>query len=150
MHADEISFLFGEPLYSDMMNFTYSEKIFSRKLLKYWSNFVRYDDPNGPKKLPNNHTQVNLNNGILIHKISNDIRRNTLTMRQKIEHWPKYEVKFDNERDEQRAFLILNANKIEVDYNFRAEYCSFWGSYLPSLVLAEGKLLTFKLISLKG
>lgn len=128
------------------MNFTYSEKIFSRKLLKYWSNFVRYDDPNGPKILPSNQTQVNLNNGVLIHKISNDIRRNTLTMRQKIEHWPKYEVKFDNKRDEQRAFLILNANKIEVDHNFRAEYCSFWGSYLPSLVLAEGKLF---LISLK-
>jgi len=141
LHADEISFLFGEPLYSESQNFTREEKIFSRKLLKYWSNFVRYNDPNGPGEnssdAPGSLTLST--NGVYSHKISNDVQRNTLTMRQEIEPWPKYVLKYDSENDEQRAFLELNADEIRLGHNFRAEYCSFWGSYLPSLMLKQGR-----------
>lgn len=141
MHADEISFLFGEPLYSELQNFTQEEKVLSRKLLKYWSNFVRYDDPNGPNELNTEQQgQVTLNNdGVLSHKINtDDTRRQTLTLRQEIEPWPKYELRNSFEDDDQRALLVLNAAKIETENNFRAGYCSFWGSYLPNLILNEG------------
>lgn len=47
MHGDEISFVFGEPLYPEL-NYTYEEKILARKILKYWSNFAKYSNPNGP------------------------------------------------------------------------------------------------------
>jgi len=127
-------------LYSESQNFTREEKIFSKKLLKYWSNFVRYNNPNGPVKNTDASNSVILDrNGIYSHKISNDFQRNTLTMQQEIEDWPKYVLKFDHENDEQRAYLDLNADEIRLGYNFRAEYCSFWGSYLPSLMLKQGR-----------
>ncbi len=157
MHADEVSFVFGEPLYSDM-NFTEIEKKFSRKLLKYWSNFVRYDNPNGPKDQYSTNNNNNNNkyfqnqtlnqekivHNIPSHRVSGDMKRNTQTMRESIEYWPKYDVFFDDKDDRQRAYLILDANKIEVDHNFRSEYCSFWGSYLPNLILNESITTTKK------
>ena len=141
LHADEISFLFGEPLYSQEQNFTQEEKIFSRKLLKYWSNFVRYDDPNGPgEHAKQQQSQFASRDGVPSHKVSGDEvgRRQTLTLRQEIEPWPKYQLRASSDSDEQRTLLVLNAAKIGTENNFRAGYCSFWGSYLPNLILEEG------------
>lgn len=46
MHGDEISFVFGEAI-DPLNNYTYNEKVLARKMLKYWSNFVRFQNPNG-------------------------------------------------------------------------------------------------------
>lgn len=105
-------------LFEFRFNFTRKERIFSRKLIKYWSNFVRYDNPNG------------LRNNIL--NIS------TPSMKTYIEPWPKFRVLFDSKNDRQKAYLELNADKNKIGYNLRADYCSFWGSYLPKLLLNDG------------
>lgn len=71
------------------------------------------------------------------HRMISDINSNTQTLKQSIEYWPKYEIYFNPLNDTQRAYLILDADKIEVNYNLRADYCSFWNSYLPNLMLNE-------------
>jgi hypothetical protein len=173
MHGDEVSFVFGEPLNPDK-NFTYGEKVLARKILKYWSNFVRYENPNGPPPIQssvnsialanefNNNNNNNdggsggggdggggeatsLSSSIHTHKIiRNRPKITTQTLAQYIEPWPKFELFSSADAanlntDEQRAYLILNANKLEIGYNLRAEYCAFWGSFLPNLVMSERK-----------
>ncbi|XP_037037460.1 acetylcholinesterase-like isoform X2 [Bradysia coprophila] len=46
MHGDEINYIFGEPL-NPNHSYTEEEKDFSRKIMRYWSNFAKYGDPNG-------------------------------------------------------------------------------------------------------
>uniref|UniRef100_A0A0R3RWZ5 Acetylcholinesterase n=1 Tax=Elaeophora elaphi TaxID=1147741 RepID=A0A0R3RWZ5_9BILA len=45
MHGYEIEFVFGVPLYNRTANYTNQERIFSRKVLKYWTNFANSGDP---------------------------------------------------------------------------------------------------------
>ena len=126
MHGDEVSFVFGEPLLPEF-NYTESERAFTLKIFRYWSNFVRYSNPNGPDE---NFLSNNENKEINSHI-------NT-TFKQNIERWPKYEILFNSSHNYQKAYLILDANKIEIKYNLRAEYCGFWGTYLPNIMLTEG------------
>ena len=130
MHGDEISFVFGEPL-NPVKNFTYGEKVLTRKIIKYWSNFARYGNPNGP--------DVNANKKLVAQ---NSPKVMSKTLRQYTEHWPKFKVLKNSTLDEQRAYLILNADEVGVGFNLRAEYCAFWGSFLPNLVLNECKSLS--------
>ena len=141
MHADEISFVFGEPFLPEFQ-YTESEKLFTRKLLKYWSNFARYNNPNGPQDEEiSNNTYFIKNSIIPTHKINKKYNNlKTSSLKQDIDHWPKFQVMFSSLNDTQRAFLHLDAKKIEVGYNLRAEYCSFWSSYLPNLMFSECKL----------
>ena len=159
MHGDEISFVFGEPLQPEK-NFTHTEKILARKMLKYWSNFVRYENPNGPPTQSSNinnniiitsyNSEQNQNkSSVPIHRIISTPNSNqnnptypkiiTQTLAQYIEPWPKYELVSNPNNDEQKAYLILNSEKVEVQHNLRAEYCAFWGSFLPNLMLSECK-----------
>lgn len=41
LHADEINFIFGEPL-NQMFNYTAKEIELSRRMMKYWANFAKY------------------------------------------------------------------------------------------------------------
>ena len=120
LHADEIQFTFGQSLYKSL-NFTKSERIFSRKLLKYWSNFGRFDNPNGQRK--------------------NVLNISTPSLNTHIEPWPKYRVLLDSTNDKQKAYLELNADKNTIGYNLRSDFCSFWGSYIPKLMLDERELM---------
>jgi acetylcholinesterase len=149
MHGDEIAFVFGEALYPDS-NYTYEEKVLARKMLKYWSNFVRYENPNGPTTSDKEKQVVISNNNIdnlLKSEVTNEehgddeviSRPITQTQAQFIEPWPKYQIFTNPYQDHQRAYLILNADQVRHDYNIRAEYCTFWGSYLPKLILSECK-----------
>ena len=164
MHGDEVSFVFGEPLNPEK-NFTYSEKVLARKILKYWSNFVRYENPNGPQlsgkekitltssninefSVINESNNSNENKSIQTHKIiRNRPKITTQTLAQYIEPWPKFELFSSADSnlnsEEQRAYLILNSNKLEIGYNLRAEYCAFWGSFLPNLVMSECEYFLF-------
>jgi hypothetical protein len=41
--ADEIMFIFGEPLnITDDLHYTHEEIIASQKLMAYWTNFAKY------------------------------------------------------------------------------------------------------------
>ncbi|XP_018428894.1 PREDICTED: carboxylesterase 5A-like [Nanorana parkeri] len=51
-HGDELLYVFGGPFLTDgqifSSNFTEEEKILSKVVMKYWANFARDGDPNGP------------------------------------------------------------------------------------------------------
>jgi hypothetical protein len=74
------------------------------------------------------------------HRNNSRHRILTQTLNQQAESWPKYQILANKEDDYQRAYLNLNSEKVFVDFNLRAEYCTFWGSFLPNLVLSECKL----------
>jgi acetylcholinesterase len=114
LHADEITFVFGNPLYPNSRN-TETEKVLTRKMMKYWSNMARYKNPNGIKGL----------SGI-----------NTSTMNQNIDDWPKYIVPAANNQDNQtRLHVNLNGdNGIRVESNLRGDYCPFWNNLVPEFL----------------
>lgn len=41
MHADEINYVFGEVL-NPALDYTPEERQFSRRIMRYWSNFAKY------------------------------------------------------------------------------------------------------------
>ncbi|CAF1015811.1 unnamed protein product [Rotaria sp. Silwood1] len=48
MHADEIMFVFGEPLNTtDNKTYKYEEMQLARRVMRYWTNFAKYENPNG-------------------------------------------------------------------------------------------------------
>lgn len=51
-HGDELLYVVGGPFLADgqifSSNFTEEEKLLSRIMMKYWANFARSGDPNGP------------------------------------------------------------------------------------------------------
>uniref|UniRef100_U5EXG0 Carboxylic ester hydrolase n=1 Tax=Corethrella appendiculata TaxID=1370023 RepID=U5EXG0_9DIPT len=47
MHGDEINYVFGEPL-NPKLSYLEEEKDFSRKIMKYWTNFAKTGNPNSP------------------------------------------------------------------------------------------------------
>ncbi|XP_064638638.1 acetylcholinesterase-like isoform X2 [Lineus longissimus] len=51
MHADEINYVFGEPLRPGF-RYKNSEKQLSRKMMQYWVNFAKTGDPNRSPGLP--------------------------------------------------------------------------------------------------
>ncbi|CAF1191477.1 unnamed protein product [Rotaria sp. Silwood1] len=47
LHADELMFIFGEPLnITDDLHYTNEEVIVSQKMMAYWANFAKYSNPN--------------------------------------------------------------------------------------------------------
>ncbi|OCT84562.1 cocaine esterase-like isoform X2 [Xenopus laevis] len=51
-HGDELYFVLGGPFLNGDVTFqddgTDEEKVLSKKMMKYWANFARHGDPNGP------------------------------------------------------------------------------------------------------
>lgn len=45
MHADEINYVFGEVL-NPKLDYTDEEREFSRRIMRYWTNFARYGSDN--------------------------------------------------------------------------------------------------------
>lgn len=41
MHGDEINYIFGEAL-NPAFDYTEEEKLFSRRMMRYWTNFAKY------------------------------------------------------------------------------------------------------------
>lgn len=41
MHGDEINYIFGEAL-NPNLDYTEEEKVFSRRMMRYWTNFAKY------------------------------------------------------------------------------------------------------------
>uniref|UniRef100_A0A182J9S0 Carboxylesterase type B domain-containing protein n=1 Tax=Anopheles atroparvus TaxID=41427 RepID=A0A182J9S0_ANOAO len=55
MHGDEINYVFGEPL-NPSLGYTDDEKDFSRKIMRYWSNFAKTGNPN-PSQLSTDYPE---------------------------------------------------------------------------------------------
>jgi acetylcholinesterase len=115
-HAGELGYVFGVPL-NENSNYSYPERLFTRKLLRYWTNFAKYNNPNDPR------TSSCL--GCVLSQVL------TQLFEFNLEDWPKYQIVANS--DKQRAFLIMSSDMLKVDYNLRADYCEFWNSYLPSI-----------------
>ncbi|VDK88254.1 unnamed protein product [Litomosoides sigmodontis] len=45
MHGYEIEFVFGVPIYNTTASYTDQERAFSEKVMKYWTNFAIYGEP---------------------------------------------------------------------------------------------------------
>jgi acetylcholinesterase len=134
MHADEIGFVFGEPL-NKTLKFNDKEKVFTRRLIKYWSNFAKYGDVNGHSEYDN--ATVLAREGA--NRVFNEIEVDTKTLSQEIEYWPLYKIGVNT--DKERIHMRLDAYKTEFGSNHRAEYCAFWGKFVSDLALYEGELV---------
>ncbi len=127
MHLAGIPFVFGAPL-EYPYKYTLSEMQLSRKMLRYWSNFARYENPNGDVGAAGS-TSFQSSDGqfcltCLIQQFILDVT---------LDKWPKYEFVNSDSGDRQRAFLELSASRMRTDFNFRAEYCAFWSSLVPKI-----------------
>jgi acetylcholinesterase len=111
LHADELNFVFGEPIPSNSAN-SPSERVLSRKMIKYWSNFARFQNPNG------NGTALGINTG---------------TMNQSIENWPLYTLPQNSSDTLTRGYVNLNAAGVVSAYNLRVDHCSLFNTLIPSL-----------------
>ncbi|XP_055301945.1 acetylcholinesterase-like isoform X2 [Sitodiplosis mosellana] len=67
MHADEINYVFGEAL-NPSLDYMPEERQFSKRIMRYWSNFARFGNPNGqstenewPKHTANGREYFELN-----------------------------------------------------------------------------------------
>lgn len=115
-HGDELPFFLGETLHASSTH-SEEEKTLTRQMLKYWSNFARYGNPNGGYI-------KDCTTCALIQLVHDALTPGLIK-------WPKYEIENSPYSDLQRAYIIFNANKLGVDFNLRAEYCAFWHNYLP-------------------
>ena len=91
LHADEIQFVFGEPLYENKYaqpGFSEEEKVFTRKLLKYWSNFARYDNPNGYQVEVKNEHVIETQKFSALLKDTQKCSALVLSLAQKDNLWP--------------------------------------------------------------
>ncbi|KAL4219722.1 hypothetical protein ACF0H5_020136 [Mactra antiquata] len=104
LHADEINFVFGEPVDSKF-GYTDQEKRFSKKIMKYWTNFAKTGDPN---RVPGS---FNLDEWPLF----NNVTRQHLIL------------------DPKKLFNVDKTNAI--GEGSRAKECSFWKDYLPNLIV---------------
>ena len=119
-NGDDVQFVFGKPLAVDS-NYSVAERYFTRKLIRYWTNFAKYGSPNDPAS------------GSCIKCIASGAQLIANLMSILLEPWPKYQVLNIYNNDSQRAHLELNAREFKVDFNLRAEYCGFWGVSLQNI-----------------
>lgn len=133
MHADEITFVFGEPL-NNTLNFTHAEKVFTRRIIKYWSNFAKYGDPNGYSEFDNDTYLDSQRTNMKF----NEYEKVTKSLQQKIELWPRYKIGMNT--DKERIHMRLDGQYTELGNNLRAEYCAFWGKFMSEIVLFESKI----------
>ncbi|XP_060565855.1 acetylcholinesterase-like isoform X2 [Ruditapes philippinarum] len=104
LHADEINFVFGEPT-NRTFGYTDEEKIFSRKIMRYWTNFAKTGDPN---RSPGS---------VFLDEwpVFNNVSRKHIILRPDL----------INRLDKSKA----------IGQGSRAKECSFWKDYLPNLVV---------------
>jgi acetylcholinesterase len=104
VHSDEIDYVFGRPLNSTL-RFTLSEKNLSQKMITYWSNFVKFESPNGPY-----------------------IKRQRI-----IEYWSNYRIVNSPNNDFQREYLMLRTRSNRAEFNLRAQFCAFWNFLIQNV-----------------
>ncbi|XP_043937863.1 fatty acyl-CoA hydrolase precursor, medium chain-like [Protopterus annectens] len=101
-HADEIGFVFGAPFSTSdfvlLENATEEEKIFSKTVMAYWSNFARTGSPNGKGLLEwpvydqeENYMKLNIKQDIASHLKENRMFFWTKTLPAKIKEMSEEE-----------------------------------------------------------
>jgi acetylcholinesterase len=121
-HNDELPYVFGAPL-NPQNNYTSNEVTLSKKMLKYWSNFAKYNNPNDPLNTrPENQSIFSFIIQFLFQLFS-----------LKLELWPKYQL---NENvnlsslsllpNKEKAYLNIKLDGFITGYNLRNEYLNFW------------------------
>lgn len=106
LHGDEINFVFGEPL-DPTKNYTHIEKKFSKKLMKYWTNFAKTGDPNK-------------------EQVDGEIMM--------LDEWPVYTIE---ERKYLRLTTNIvhdHEQRNTIGIGPKIQDCAFWNEYLPNLV----------------
>lgn len=104
LHADEINFVFGEPL-NKSYGYTEEEKIFSKKMMKYWSNFAKTGSPNREP------------GGV------------------ELDEWPSYNNITRKHLILRPELVNRLDKSLALGQGSRAKECSFWKDYLPNLVV---------------
>jgi hypothetical protein len=96
-----------------------SERLLTSEILAYWSNFVRFDSPNGDP----------LTVAPSAHK-----------------PWPEYtlfEQNFESTNltnlNDAGRYMILKTNSTKVSRGYGLEICQFWNNYLPLLIKESGE-----------
>lgn len=141
VQGDEIPLVFGRALDANSQYFSPSEKSLSIKMLKYWSNFVKFGTPNGQKS-PTNVTKLDLSNNSTSHNETKKLEPmdsvlNTVFdfvfkfMVTSNEAWPEYEL--NTTAEQQKAYMSLSIYRSAIGYSLEAEKCAFWNNYLPAL-----------------
>ena len=75
-HSDELEFLFGTPLFTKL-DYGPDEKDFSEQIIKYWTNFVKYDTPSLNNEWPRySETNSVQNRNLFYLKLKNN--KNTI------------------------------------------------------------------------
>lgn len=123
-HGAELEYVFGAPL-AYGSTFNNQEKVLSRKILNFWSNFAKYSNPNGPNSWYDNCG---------FNPLCYVTQAIDLYVYPGVSAWPKYQFLNRTQDDLQRAYLTLNAAQITIDFNFNANACGFWNKYLPMAV----------------
>ena len=116
---EDIPFVFAYTLLNQY-NYTKEEVSFTRTLLKYYKNFANFNNPNGNE----------MENCKIEHSHLNEVKSNLVNF---VYEWPEFKILNNTKSNLQRAYIILKANKLQIAYNLRAEYCSFLNSYLPNI-----------------
>ncbi|XP_053403602.1 acetylcholinesterase-like [Mercenaria mercenaria] len=104
LHADEINFMFGEPT-NKSFGYTEEEKIFSKKMMRYWTNFAKTGDPN---RSP----------GSLF-----------------LDEWPLFDTVTRKHLILRPELINRLNKSLAIGHGSRAKECSFWKDYLPNLVV---------------
>jgi carboxylesterase type B len=131
VHADELAMVMGQPLAIRAQNTAIStnpwlspkagyprrEKTLSKEIILYWSNFVKFDNPNVQDK-----------------DTGDD---------EELKEWPLYKVSSQNLADNNQ-YLVLRSNGSKAARSYGFEECQFWNHLIPALIDELGKLLFFK------
>ena len=130
-HGDEMAFTFAQPIATHSSGesasaaspwtnpshrYLNSEKLLTSEIISYWSNFAKFDSPNGVSTAAS-------------YKI-----------------WPEYtlfEQNFESTNltnlNESGRYMILKTNGTKVSRGYSLEICQFWNNYLPRLLKENGK-----------
>ena len=100
-HAMDVSYVFNMPIMGDPVNDNRpaAEKAISAKMIKYWTNFVKYGNPNGdgllewPEYEPNKASVMYFNDEFKIVKVPN---RDKLDLMENFYKWKRSTWKYRN------------------------------------------------------
>lgn len=127
-HTAEIPFIFGLP-FNSVYGYTNEEMRFSDALLSYWTNFAKYDDPNGRQGFWNQVIDWFMSfYQNLIHIIDPD---NSPSTDYELAKWPEYQL--TSYIKSTRARLSLYPNRYTIEYNQGVDSCAFWSQLAPNL-----------------
>lgn len=137
MHADEISYIFGEPL-NKSKGYTPEEALLSKRMMRYWANFAKTGwvvilqlDQSTKRTFwraiffPSFPTLLKCWTFFVPFRDPNMGDDGSWTEAS----WPAHTATG-------KQYLTLDTNTTEIGYGPRVRQCAFWKKYLPQLIAA--------------